>query len=63
MRVIAEVEIRCRDHDSFNCECRLGCLSKKAENNVEALLTRRSSLLLEIKRHLSSRELIIIDVK
>lgn len=63
MKVLAEVEIRCRDHDSFNSDCQLCCLLKKTGSNMQALRTRRQWLLQEIKRHLSSRELTIVDLR
>jgi hypothetical protein len=63
MKVLAEVEIRCRDHDSFDSNCSLCCLLKRTENNLQALRSRRSTLLEEIKRRLSSRELAIIGLR
>ena len=63
MKVLAEVEIRCRDHDSFDSDCRLCCLLKRSENNLRALRARRCSLLQEIKRCLTTRELTIIDLR
>ena len=63
MKALAEVEIRCGEHDHFEPGCSVCCFLKTAEHNLQALRTRRGSLLQQIKQRLGSRELIIIDLR
>jgi hypothetical protein len=63
MKVLARVEIHCRDHDCFKADCQLCRLLKRTENSLQALRASRACLLQEIKRHLTSRALTIIDLR
>jgi hypothetical protein len=63
MKALAEVEIRCEKHEDFQNDCAICCFLKKTENDLQALRVRRAALLSQIRQRLSSRDLVITDLR
>ena len=63
MKALAAVEIRCEKHEDFQNDCPACCFLRKAEHDLQAVRTRREALFNQIKQRLSSRELVIIDLR
>jgi len=62
-KALAEIEIRCGQHEMFDPACSTCCFLRKAEHDLQALKNRRSSLIGQIKERLSSRQLVIVDLR
>ncbi len=62
MKVLAQIEIRCRAHESVDPQCTACQLLRRAERNYQRLRTERARMLAELRAKLVSRELIILDL-
>jgi len=63
MRILGRVEMRCHEHESFQPNCPACCLLRKAEHDLVYLRNRRDQIFRDLKQHLASRDLIIIDLR
>jgi hypothetical protein len=63
VRALAQVELRCREHERFDPGCQACCFLKKTEHDLEALRTRRDFLFQQLKQRLQNENLIIIDLR
>jgi hypothetical protein len=63
MKILAELDIRCGQHESFDPACATCCFVRKAEHDLAALKTRRGSIVQQIKERLRTRDLAAIDAK
>ena len=62
MLKLAKVEIRCREHESFEPTCEHCRVLIQADQELLSLRTRRDTVFRKLKDCLSKRDLIIIDL-
>ena len=63
MRILGRVELRCHEHESFQANCPACGFLRKAEQDLIPLRNRRDCIFRQLKQHLASRDLIIIDLR
>lgn len=63
LKALVEVRIRCGEHETFESGCINCCFLRKAEHDLEALKTRRNSIVQQIMQRLRTRNLAAIDLR
>jgi len=63
MKILAQVEVRCKEHEIFDSTCAACCFVRKTEHDLQAVRSRRDSLCAQLKDRLRGKDLIIIDLK
>jgi len=63
LKGLGQVEIRCRDHESFDFQCEICRFLRHAEQKLLSLRSGRDHIFSELKQRLAKRELIMIDLK
>ena len=63
VRGLGQVEIRCRDHESFDHRCEICSFLRHAEQKLLSLRIGGDRMFSELKQRLAKRELIMIDLR
>jgi uncharacterized C2H2 Zn-finger protein len=63
MNALAQIQIRCRDHEAYLQACPTCQFLRRAQQNLESLRDRRAHLFQQLKLRLAAGDLIIIDLR
>ncbi len=63
MKILVEVELRCRKHERWDPACDTCQLLRRRENSYQRLRSDRARLVTAIKQSLTSGDFIILDAR
>ncbi len=63
MKILVEVELRCRKHERWDPACDTCQLLRRRESSYQRLRTDRTQVIAAIKQSLAAGDFIIIDAR
>ncbi len=63
MKILVEVELRCKEHERWTAECDHCQLLRRRESAWQRIKTDRVRLMADIKQSLAKGDFIIIDAR
>jgi hypothetical protein len=61
-RTLVQLDIRCKQHQTFTPECAACCFVRKFETEFERLRQRRAELIRQLRGKLRSGDVVPIDI-